>query len=284
MPSSTRPSPAPQTACRQSRKAAPPPAAQAGCPLAPSSSQNSIHQHPKLHASTRPSISQSGTSTSSPSWMPPSTRQARKTASTSTPNCMPPSTRTSSSQITFPSLLEVRTPIAFSYLGKKKKTRCPFNCSSRNPQVPPPPAPHPLHWHRSRSAPGQSRCAGAAPARPADRDRGSKASETHGARGFASVTRHRQTRRGKNDWWMGGRKGGWVSGIGGVGGWVDGWMPLVAWVEGRVDGWVGRMKAHGKNPVELTESDSSPLDIVFQLSMGVIRHLCFWYVFKSKPV
>ena len=37
---------------------------------------------------------------------------------TSTPNCMPPSTLPSISQITFPSSLELRTPIAFSYLWK----------------------------------------------------------------------------------------------------------------------------------------------------------------------
>ena len=36
----------------------------------PSSSQNSIHQHPKLQAITRPSISQSGTSTSSQAGRP----------------------------------------------------------------------------------------------------------------------------------------------------------------------------------------------------------------------
>ena len=72
--------------------------------------------------------------TSTPNCMPPSTlpsiwkRCARTAISTSnstpistytsTPNCcMPPSTSPSISQITFPSLLEVRTPIAFSYLG-----------------------------------------------------------------------------------------------------------------------------------------------------------------------
>ena len=39
---------------------------------------------------------------------------------TKAPNCMPPSTQPSISQITFPSLLEVRTPEAFSYLGNDK--------------------------------------------------------------------------------------------------------------------------------------------------------------------
>ena len=35
------------------------------------------------------------------------------------PNCTPSSTQASISQITFPALLEVRSPVAFSYLGKK---------------------------------------------------------------------------------------------------------------------------------------------------------------------
>ena len=85
---------------RQSRKTAPP-----NC----------------MPPSTRPSLSQNSTSTiSTPSCMPPGTRpsSSQSSTSTSTPNCMPPSTRPSISQITFPYLLEVRTPIAFSYLGK----------------------------------------------------------------------------------------------------------------------------------------------------------------------
>ena len=123
----------------------------------PSSSQSSIHQHPKLHAPQHPAVklakqhppapqtacplapsrqARKAASTSTSNCMPPSTRpsisqssihqhlapgrQARKAASTSTSTCMPPSTRPSISQITFPSLLEVRTPIAFSYLGKNK--------------------------------------------------------------------------------------------------------------------------------------------------------------------
>ena len=124
-----------------------------------SSSQRSTYQHPKLHAPEHPAVklakqhppapqtacppapgrqARKAASTSTSNCMPPSTqpakqhppapqtacplapgRQARKAASTSTSNCMPPSTRPSISQITFPSLLEVRTPIAFSYLGKK---------------------------------------------------------------------------------------------------------------------------------------------------------------------
>ena len=40
-----------------------------------------------------------------------------------TTNCTPPSTQPSISQITFPSLLEVRTPIAFSYQGNKTRHR-----------------------------------------------------------------------------------------------------------------------------------------------------------------
>ena len=153
---------------------APPPAPQTACPLAPgrqarktastgtpnctppstrrSSSQNSIHQHPKPHPPAPQTAcplapgrqARKAASTSTPNCMPLSTRpsssqssiqqhpqtacpltpgrQAWKAASTSTPNCMPPSTRPSISQIAFHSLLEVRTPVAFSYLGNNALT------------------------------------------------------------------------------------------------------------------------------------------------------------------
>ena len=52
---------------------------------------------------------------------PPAPQAAsRKNTCTSTLNCTPPSTSPSISHITFPSLLEIRTPVAFSYLGKIK--------------------------------------------------------------------------------------------------------------------------------------------------------------------
>ena len=110
----------------------------------PQTASHSQDQHPKLHSPLRPTCKmqksarnvtpQNSTCTSTPNCMPPSTlpsilkRCARTAISTSnstpistytsSPNCTPP--RTSAiSQIPFPSLLEVRTPIAFSYLGKK---------------------------------------------------------------------------------------------------------------------------------------------------------------------
>ena len=73
---------------------------------------NSRHQHP-----------------CTPSCLPPSTRSLilqncahsvtsiSSSTCASTPSCMPPSTLPSILQIAFPSLLEVRTPTAFSYLG-----------------------------------------------------------------------------------------------------------------------------------------------------------------------
>ena len=114
-----------------------------------------LHQHPKLHQTAAPNStplhpavivkmrphrrqhSQNSTCTSTPNCMPKSIRSilqnnqhhhpspapqtAPQTAHPNnmcTTNCTPPSTQPSISQITFPSLLEVRTPIAFSYLGK----------------------------------------------------------------------------------------------------------------------------------------------------------------------
>ena len=137
--------PAPQTARplapgRQARKAASTSTSNCMPPSTrPSSSQSSIHQHLKLHAPQHPAVKLAKQHPPAPQTAcplapgqlakqhPPAPqtacplapgRQARKAASTSTSNCMPPSTRPSISQITFPSLLEVRTPIAFSYLGK----------------------------------------------------------------------------------------------------------------------------------------------------------------------
>ena len=100
--------------------------------------QHHQHQRPKLRspASNRQDARiRARACTSTPNCMPPSTlpsilktcaRTAISTPNstpistyTSTPNCCtPPSTSPSISQITFPSLLEVRTPVAFSYLGK----------------------------------------------------------------------------------------------------------------------------------------------------------------------
>ena len=120
--------PAPQTACPrapgcQARKAASTSTSNCLPPSTrPSSSQSSIHQHLKLHAPSHPALKLAKQHPPAPPTACPLApgRQARKAASTSTSNCMPPSTRPSISQITFPSLLEVRTPIAFSYLGKKE--------------------------------------------------------------------------------------------------------------------------------------------------------------------
>ena len=81
---------------------------------------------------TLPSISQKCARQRAPQAAPPKQpdpavnlakikQHPKQTTCTSTPNCMPPSTLPSISQMTFPSLLEVRTPIAFSYLGNKTK-------------------------------------------------------------------------------------------------------------------------------------------------------------------
>ena len=132
-PNSTRPStlpPTPQKLQRQHPNTAPTPApymSRAQHPavklakqhLAPSVNLAKQHLH-NMPPSTWPSSSQNSTSTvapSTPSYMPLAPGRQSRT-STNTPNCMPPSTRPSISQITFPSLLEVRTSIAFSYLGK----------------------------------------------------------------------------------------------------------------------------------------------------------------------
>ena len=153
---------------RQSRKAAPPPAAQAECPLAPgrqarkTASTSTPNCKP---SSTRPPISQSGTSTSAPNYMPPSTqaqttcrpapgrhqhpklhaanlakrhlhqqpkldapwhRQARKTASTSTPNCMPAPGR-QSRKAAPPPAAQAGCPLAPVKLAQKASTSTP-NC------------------------------------------------------------------------------------------------------------------------------------------------------------
>ena len=55
-------------------------------------------------------------------WRQTQQKGKMKTYTSKTPNCMPPSTQPSISQITSPSLLEVRTHIAFNYLGEKKNT------------------------------------------------------------------------------------------------------------------------------------------------------------------
>ena len=115
----------------------------------------------KMHSPLRPTVKmqkcahQNTTCTSSPNCMPPSTlpsilkRCARTAISTSnstpnstpistytsTPNRTPPSTRPSISQITFPFLLEARTPIAFSYLGKKSSWSRPKQKNKKNTGV-----------------------------------------------------------------------------------------------------------------------------------------------------
>ena len=128
--------PAPQTACppapgRQARKAASTSTSNCMPPSTRPSISQSIHQHLKLQ---HPALNLAKQHLPAPQTACPLApgRQARK-ASTSTSNCMPPSTRPSISQITFPSLLEVRTPIAFSYLGNKQTNkqatiRCNHSC------------------------------------------------------------------------------------------------------------------------------------------------------------
>ena len=131
------------------------PATSPACPMRPTKHLKQLptncvpqhhQQHAKLHSPLRPTVKmqkcadQNTTCTSSPNCMPPSTlpsilKRCARTAIctsnstplstpistyTSTPNRTPPSSRPSISQITFPSLLEVRTPTAFSYLGNKK--------------------------------------------------------------------------------------------------------------------------------------------------------------------
>ena len=147
LPSRCKHAPAPSPACptapeRQYRKdtTAPSPAPQIPTNCVP---QHHQEQHPKLHSPLRPTCKmqkcarnvtpQNSTCTSTPNCMPPSTlpsilkRCARTAISTS--NSTPISTYTSTPNCTplapainlanhFPSLLEVRTPIAFSYLGK----------------------------------------------------------------------------------------------------------------------------------------------------------------------
>ena len=68
----------------------------------PSSSQSSIHQHLKLHAPQHPAVKLA--------------KQHPPAPQTACPLAPGPQSR--NFQITFPSLFEVRTPIAFSYLGK----------------------------------------------------------------------------------------------------------------------------------------------------------------------
>ena len=100
-----------------------------------SASQNSTYTSTPngLTPSTLPSISpapqttpqtapQHSTSTSTQTACAGPCHQSCKHAH---PNCTPPSTQQSILQITFSSLLEVRTPIAFSYLGNNPKTACP---------------------------------------------------------------------------------------------------------------------------------------------------------------
>ena len=118
--------------CCQSRKSAPAPS-----PALPKQHQN---QHPKLPKSTR-SILQNCTRTSPAPQTAPQTAHPNNMCTT---NCTPPSTQPSISQITFPSLLEVRTPRAFSYLGKKTTPSSENNSFLKKPTpklLPPPPPP-----------------------------------------------------------------------------------------------------------------------------------------------
>ena len=152
------------------------PAKSPACPMRPTKHLKQLptncvpqhhQQHAKLHSPLRPTVKmqkcadQNTTCTSSPNCMPPSTlpsilKRCARTAIctsnstplstpistyTSTPNRTPPSTRPSISQITFPSLLEVRTPTAFSYLGKKgkKKERTKTGLHHQKKNISPPP-------------------------------------------------------------------------------------------------------------------------------------------------
>ena len=81
----------------------------------PSSSQSSIHQHPKLHAPQHPAVKLAKQHPPAPQTACPPCplapgRQARKAASTSTSNCMPPSTRPSSSQSSIHQHLKLHAP------------------------------------------------------------------------------------------------------------------------------------------------------------------------------
>ena len=81
----------------------------------PSSSQSSIHQHPKLHAPhapQHPAVKLAKQHPPAPQTACPLApgRQACKAASTSTSNCMPPSTRPSSSQSSIHQHLKLHAP------------------------------------------------------------------------------------------------------------------------------------------------------------------------------
>ena len=136
------------------------PAPSPACPIAPGRQYCKLrlhrHQHlkqlPKQHPKTPPAPAP-------PNCMPPSTpplilkRCARTAISTSnstpirktsTPNCTPLST-SPILQITSPSLLEVRTPIAFSYLGNNlQKCHRSCFCTKRSFGIPAPPS----NWFR----------------------------------------------------------------------------------------------------------------------------------------
>ena len=90
------------------------------------------HQHLKQHPPksstcqrTRPAISQKCARTIT------STRNSTPPPYTSTPDRMSPSTQPSISPITFPSLLECRTPVAFRYLGNNQ-----LNCGGQTTLFP----------------------------------------------------------------------------------------------------------------------------------------------------
>ena len=113
-PNSTRPSISQKCACAVTSTFNSTPNSIPNCmPLAPYRRSCKIGPVTGMPAGTRLSIS-------------PSPQTAPQTAPqnstyTSTPNCTPPSTSSSILHLTFPALLEVRTPTAFSYLGKNNR-------------------------------------------------------------------------------------------------------------------------------------------------------------------